>query len=325
MLCFVQFAFAQHEGHKDSATQKQDKKDVNIPETPVANKEVANEKIEKAGHEIEGPAIKAKPKTVRYDLYVNDTTVNYSGKTRKAIAINGSIPAPTLTFTEGDTAEIYVHNLMNVETSIHWHGVFLPNRFDGVPYLTQMPIKPKSTFIYKFPVIQNGTYWYHSHTELQEQSGMYGALIFNKVNEPKIPAIPVVLSDWTDMNPKEVDRSLHNATDWFAIKKGTTQSYAEAIQKGFFKTKFNNEWKRMNAMDVSDVYYEKFLTNGKPESVQPQFKAGDKVKLRIVDGGASTYFWLTWSGGKITVVGNDGNDVEPVEVEPVDYSSFRNL
>jgi FtsP/CotA-like multicopper oxidase with cupredoxin domain len=255
------------------------------------------------------------PKTVRYDLYVTDTLVNFTGKKKQAIAINGSIPAPTLVFTEGDTAEVYVHNLMDGETSIHWHGVFLPNRFDGVPYMTQMPIKGHSTYLYKFPVIQNGTYWYHSHTRLQEQSGMYGALIFNKVNESKMPAIPVVLSDWTDMNPKEVDRSLHNASDWFAIKKGAVQSYGEAIGKGYLKTKVANEWKRMNAMDVSDVYYERFLSNGKPVSEYPQFKAGDKVKLRIVDGGASTYFWLTWSGGKITVVGNDGNDVEPVEVD----------
>jgi FtsP/CotA-like multicopper oxidase with cupredoxin domain len=254
-------------------------------------------------------------KVVRYDLYINDTTVNFSGKRKMAMAVNGSIPGPALVFTEGDTAEIYVHNLMNMETSIHWHGVFLPNNMDGVPFLTQMPIQPHTTFLYKFPVIQNGTYWYHSHTMLQEQSGMYGALIFNKKNEPAIPAVPVVLSDWTDMKPEEADRSLHNANDWFAIQKGTTQGYAEAIQKGYFKTKLANEWKRMNAMDVSDVYYDKFLTNGKQVSEQPRFKAGDQVKLRLVGGSSSTYFWLTYSGGKITVVANDGNDVEPVAVD----------
>lgn len=254
-------------------------------------------------------------KTVRYDLYIADTMVNYSGKMKMAMAINGQIPGPVLTFTEGDTAEVYVHNMMDMETSIHWHGVFLPNHMDGVPYLTQMPIKPHSVYLYKFPVIQNGTYWYHSHSMLQEQSGLYGALIFNKREEPAIPVIPVVLSDWTDMKPEEVDRSLHNANDWFAIKKGSTQSYAEAIKKGYFKTKVANEWKRMNAMDVSDVYYEKFLTNGKAIAEYPDFKAGDHVKLRIVGGGSSTYFWLTYSGGKITVVANDGNDVVPVEVD----------
>ncbi|MFC5269567.1 multicopper oxidase domain-containing protein [Adhaeribacter terreus] len=285
------------------------------PKPPVTNEAVKSEPVEKAGHKIESPGLTSKPKTVRYDLYVEDTLVNFTGKNKKAIAINGSIPAPTLTFTEGDTAEIYVHNKMDVETSVHWHGVFLPNRMDGVPWLTQKPIKPHSTYLYKFPVIQNGTYWYHSHTKLQEQSGMYGALVFLKRNEPEIPAIPIVLSDWTDMKPKEVDRSLHSATDWFAIKKGATQSYAEAIRKGHFTTKLKNEWKRMMAMDVSDVYYEKLLTNGKPVAEATQFKAGDEVKLRVVNGGASTYFWLTYAGGKFTVVANDGNDVEPVEAD----------
>src|SRR5450755_864403 len=119
---------------------------------------------------------------VIYHLYISDTVVNYTGKIRKALAINGSIPGPTLTFTEGDTAEVYVHNLLRVGTSVHWHGIFVPNQFDGVPYLTQMPIKPGDTHLYKFAIIQNGTYWYHSHSKLQEQSGMYGALILNKRN-----------------------------------------------------------------------------------------------------------------------------------------------
>ncbi len=255
------------------------------------------------------------PRTVRYDLYIADTMVNFSGKTKRAIAVNGQIPMPTLTFTEGDTAEIYVHNNLNEETSLHWHGLFLPNQYDGVPNLTQMPIKAHTTHLYKFPIIQHGTHWYHSHTELQEQIGMYGMFIMNKRKEWDIPTLPVVLSDWTDMKPEEVNRSLHNATDWFAVKKGTTQSYAEAIKGGHLKTKLTNEWKRMNAMDVSDVYYEKFLINGKNVNEQPQFKSGDKVRLRIANGGASSYFWLTYSGGKITVVATDGNDVEPVEVD----------
>ena len=255
------------------------------------------------------------PRTVRYDLYIRDTIVNFTGKSKRAIAVNGQIPMPTLTFTEGDTAEIWVHNELNEETSLHWHGLFLPNQYDGVPNLTQMPIKPHTTHLYKFPIIQHGTHWYHSHSGLQEQIGMYGSFIMNKREEWDIPTIPVVLSEWTDMNPKEVERSLHAATDWFAIKKGTTQSYAEAIKTGHFKTKVANEWKRMNAMDVSDVYYDKFLINGKNQNEQPQFKAGDKVRLRIANGGASDYFWLTYSGGKITVVASDGNDVEPVEVD----------
>lgn len=255
------------------------------------------------------------PRTVRYDLYIRDTMVTYGKKPKRAIAVNGQIPMPTLTFTEGDTAEIYVHNELNEETSLHWHGLFLPNRMDGVPFLTQMPIKPHSTYLYKYPIVQHGTHWYHSHSKLEEQIGMYGAFIMKKRKEWDIPTIPVVLSEWTDMNPEEVHRSLRSATDWFAIEKGTTQSYAEAIKGGHLKTKLTNEWKRMNAMDVSDVYYDNFLINGKNQNEQPQFKAGDKVRLRIANGGASDYFWLTYSGGKITVVATDGNDVEPVEVD----------
>lgn len=254
-------------------------------------------------------------KIVRYDLYVKDTTVNFSGKPKRAIAVNGQIPMPTLTFTEGDTAEIYVHNELNEETSLHWHGLFLPNKYDGVPNLTQMPIKAHTTYLYRFAIIQNGTHWYHSHTGLQEQIGMYGSMILNKKREPVIPTVPIILSEWTDLNPKNVHRMLHNASDWFAIQKGTTQSYSEAIKQGYFKTKVANEWKRMTAMDVSDVYYNKFLINGKNESHLSQFKPGDKVRLRISNGGASTYFWLTYAGGKMTVVASDGNDVEPVDVD----------
>ncbi|UKT62743.1 multicopper oxidase domain-containing protein [Pedobacter mucosus] len=258
---------------------------------------------------------KTPPRTVRYDLYIADTTVTYGKKSKRAIAVNGQIPMPTLTFTEGDTALIYVHNNLDEETSLHWHGLFLPNKMDGVPFLTQMPIMPHTTYIYKFPIVQHGTHWYHSHSMLQEQIGMYGAFIMNKRKEWDIPTIPLVLSEWTDMKPEEVHRSLKNATDWFAIQKGTTQSYGEAIKTGHFKTKVNNEWKRMTAMDVSDVYYDAFLINGKNQNEQPQFKAGDKVRLRIANGGASDYFWLNYSGGKITVVATDGNDVEPVEVD----------
>jgi len=254
-------------------------------------------------------------RTIRYDLYIADTLVTFGKKSKRAIAVNGQIPMPTLTFSEGDTAGIYVHNNLDEETSLHWHGLFLPNQYDGVPNLTQMPIKPQTTHLYKFPIIQHGTHWYHSHTGFQEQIGMYGMFIMNKRKEWDIPTIPVVVSEWTDMNPKEVNRSLHNATDWFAIKKGTVQSYAEAIGKGHLNTKLTNEWKRMNAMDVSDVYFDEFLINGKNQNEQPQFKAGDRVRLRIANGGASDYFWLLYSGGKITVVASDGNDVEPVEVD----------
>ncbi len=275
------------------------------------------------GEGVGGEAISFAGKTVRYDLYVTDTIVNFTGKRRHAYAINGQIPAPTLYFTEGDTAEIYLHNnLKKEETSLHWHGVILPNPQDGVPYLTTKRIGPGETHLYKFKVVQNGTYWYHSHSGLQEQAGMYGALVFkkrdNRLMESRYKSIiPVVLSEWTDEKPNEVMRRLHTANDWYAIKKGSVQSYAEAIQHKAFGTKLKNEWLRMKAMDVSDVYYDRFLINGKPEQTieTVRLKAGDKIRLRVVNAGASSYFWLNYGGGKITVVANDGNDVEPVEVD----------
>jgi len=262
-------------------------------------------------------------KVVRYDLTITDTIVNYSGKDKRAIAVNGQIPMPTLTFTEGDTAEIVVHNQLKESTSLHWHGLYVPNKEDGVPYLTQMPIEPGETFTYRFPIIQNGTHWYHSHSGLQEQVGMYGSLILKKKKgDPTfrkgiddVPQVPIILSEWTDIKPENVHRMLHNANDWGGIKKGTVQSYSEAIKARSFGAKFTNEWKRMLAMDVSDVYYDAFLMNGKTESQLSQFKGGDKVRLRISNGGASSYFWLQWAGGKMTVVANDGNDVVPVEVD----------
>jgi len=259
-------------------------------------------------------------KKVRYDLFVRDTIVNYAGKEKHAYAVNGQIPMPELHFNEGDTAEIYVHNELNTETSIHWHGLILPNEQDGVPYLTTAPIRAHSTHLYYFPIVQNGTYWYHSHTKLQEQIGMYGAFIIHKREEQKIAEYTMILSDWTNMKPFEVHRRLHSANDWSAIKKaetqkGAVQSYSDAIADGSLNIKLKNEWKRMLAMDVSDVYYDKFLTNGKEEDAAPQFKAGDKVRLRIINGSSSTYFWLKYAGGKIEVVASDGIDVEPVVVD----------
>jgi len=253
--------------------------------------------------------------TVRYDLDVTDTVVNYTGKTRKAIAINGQLPAPTLHFTEGDTAEIHVHNHMHHETSIHWHGILLPNEQDGVPYLTTAPIKGMSTHVYRFPIRQSGTYWYHSHTMLQEQIGLYGAFIIHKRNERPVNEEVMLLSDWSDENPHQIERSLHRATDWYGIRKGAAQSYGEGLMSGHLGTKFVNEWKRMHAMDVSDVYYGRFFVNGHAEEQRQHYRKGDKVRVRIINGSSSTYFWLTYSGGPLTVVASDGADVEPVTVD----------
>ena len=142
---------------------------------------------EKMADEIVGNTVNLQPgKTVVHHLYVKDTMVNYTGRNKRAIAINGSIPSPTLTFIEGDTAEIWLHNQLKEETSIHWHGIILPNQFDGVPFLTTKRIGPGDTYVYKFRIVQNGTYWYHSHSALQEQIGMHGALILKKRNESEI-------------------------------------------------------------------------------------------------------------------------------------------
>jgi FtsP/CotA-like multicopper oxidase with cupredoxin domain len=252
---------------------------------------------------------------VRYDLKIDEKLVNYSGKTVKALSINGQMPAPTLEFTEGDIAEIHVFNNLNEESSLHWHGILLPNEQDGVPYLTTTAIAPKTGHVFRFPIKQNGTYWYHSHSNMQEQRGLFGALIIHKKDEPKMPEYTVLLSDWTDESPQEVHRSLKSMNDYYAIKKDSVQSYGEAARAGAISAKFKQEWDRMGAMDVSDVYYNAFLTNGKKVDSQPNFKAGDKVRLRIINGSASTYFWLQFAGGEMSVVASDGIDVEPVTVD----------
>lgn len=261
-------------------------------------------------------------KTVEYDLYVRNAPVNFTGVTRPAMTINGSIPGPVLYFTEGDTAVIRVHNLMDTETSFHWHGLLVPNDQDGVPYLTSAPVKPHTTHTYTFPIIQNGTYWYHSHSGLQEQSGLYGAFVVRKRPgdparraEDALPEYTLVLSDWTNENPHEVNRKLHTGSDWFSIRKGSVQSYWEALRAGYLGAKLTSEWKRMNPMDVSDVYYERFLLNGSPQASLPRLKGGDRIRLRIVNGASSTYFWLRYAGGKIRVVASDGKDVVPVDVD----------
>lgn len=255
------------------------------------------------------------PKITTVHLYIGDTIVNYTGKARHALAINGRLPAPELHFTEGDTAEIYVHNTLHTETSIHWHGLILPNQYDGVPYLTTAPIEAGTTHLYRFPLVQSGTYWYHSHTGLQEQKGMYGAFIIHKRNARPEKEYTLLLSDWTDQHPMQVDRSLHNATDWYAIKKKSTQNYLQAVKEGYVKTKFINEWKRMLAMDVSDVWYDRLLANGRPVDSSLHFSKGDTVRLRIINGSSSTYFWIKWAGGKMDVIANDGAEVVPVPVD----------
>ncbi len=249
-------------------------------------------------------------------LVVDDTIMNISDKNKKVITINGQFPAPALHFTIGDTVEITVINKMHHETSIHWHGLILPNEQDGVPYLTTAPIKGMKKHVYRFILKQTGTYWYHSHTMLQEQIGMYGAFIIHDTIKSNYDHEEVlILSDWSNENPHQIERSLHFATDWYNLKKNATQNYYEAVRDGYLKTKFVNELKRMHAMDVSDVWYNKYLMNGQTNNNKPAYKKGDKIRLRVINGSASTYFWLNSGVGKFKVIASDGIEVVPVEID----------
>ncbi len=255
-------------------------------------------------------------KRVTYDLYIKDSIVNYSNKPAHAMAINGQIPGPELQFTEGDTAYITVHNLMSAETSLHWHGILIPNQYDGVPYLTTVPIKPNTSHVFVFPLKQTGTYWYHSHSMLEEQSGLYGSIVIHPQKKAvQFPEQVLLFSDWTDKKPSQVLRMLKRQTDWFAIQKGSVQSYGEAASKGYFSDKLKQEWMRMPAMDISDVKYDRFLVNGTTGADLSKFTPGETVRLRLIDGSSSTYFWIQFAGGKMTVVAADGLEVKPVVVD----------
>ena len=258
---------------------------------------------------------KSKEGVVTYKLTVDYKNVFIAGKNKKAMAINNSIPAPTLYFKEGDKAVVYVRNKMDVETSIHWHGILLPNFEDGVPYLTSPPIRPGKMHKFEFVLKQPpGTYWYHSHTGLQEQEGLFGAIVI----EPKRKTINyshdlvVVLSDWTDENPNEVLRSLKRGNEWYSIKKNTLLSLFHVLKKGALGAQLEMWKQRMPGVDISDIYYPAFLVNGKTEQIYPQFKAGDKVRFRVINAAASTYFWLSFGGKKPLLISADGLDVQPV-------------
>ena len=250
-----------------------------------------------------------------YHLTIDKKIVNITGKEVIGMAINGTIPGTTLRFTEGEYAKIHVTNNMDVETSVHWHGLLLPNFYDGVPYLNTPPIAPGEIFTYKFALKQSGTYWYHSHTMLQEQSGVYGSIII----EPKEKTLDydkdlvIVLSDWTDDKPMNVLRNLKRGNEWFGIKKGTATPLNRVIAQGALGAQFNFWRQRMESADIADVYYPAFLTNGQKTNEYPEFKAGDKVRVRMINAAASTYFWLTFGGETPLLISNDGLDVVPVQ------------
>jgi FtsP/CotA-like multicopper oxidase with cupredoxin domain len=258
--------------------------------------------------------IQAQAATVEYGLTIAQQEVNITGKPARGMTINGGIPGPTLRFKEGDIARIHVHNKMSVETSIHWHGVLVPPDMDGVPYVSFPPIRPGTTFTYEFPIRQSGTYWYHSHTSLQEQSGIYGSIVIEpRQNGPKPDrGYVVLLSDWTDEDPHEVNRTLKRGSEWYALEKGSGQSILGAARLGMLGDYFKRELQRMPAMDIADVAYDLFLANGEPESTL-HAEPNETVRLRIIDGSATTYFHLEFAGGPMTIVAADGLDVQPVK------------
>lgn len=249
-----------------------------------------------------------------YNLTIEKNETTLAGVTAKGMTINGSIPGPVLEFSEGDLAIINVTNKMEVETSVHWHGLILPNFYDGVPYLTTPPIEPGATFQYRIPINQSGTYWYHSHTMLQEQKGVYGSIMI----QPREKTLEydkdlvVVLSDWTNEKPMNVLRNLKRGNEWYQVKKGTAVPLSRVVKEGAFGAQLKFWRDRMEGADIADIYYPAFLTNGKSLAAYQDFKPGEKVRLRFINASASTYYWMDFGGGNPMVVSGDGIDVEPV-------------
>ncbi|MFL5783508.1 MAG: multicopper oxidase domain-containing protein [Bacteriovoracaceae bacterium] len=257
-------------------------------------------------------------KVVRYELKIGREKVNLSGKKSVdfALAVNHSIPAPTLEFTEGDEAEIVVVNDSDEdEVSIHWHGILLDPYMDGVPYVNTPPIYPGKSHTFKFKLRQHGTYWYHSHTNVQEQKGVYGAIVIHP-KERKISYdrdIVGVLSDWTDENPTQVLKNLRKDGEYYLYKKHTIRSFLGAWKAKSLENYLYNEMTRMGGMDLSDVGYDAFLINGKRSSKIPDLRPGEKVRLRIINAAASSYFYVSLGQIPMKIISADGTDVKPHE------------
>jgi hypothetical protein len=253
--------------------------------------------------------------TIDYDLTIARQQLNITGEPAWAMTINGALPGPTLRFSEGDLARIRVHNAMPEETSIHWHGILVPPDMDGVPLLSFPPIAPGSTFTYEFPLRQSGTYWYHSHSGMQEQSGIYGAIVIppREPEEYQVDREEVILfSDWTNEDPHEVMRTLKRGSERFALEKGSAQSLIGAARLGQLGAFFERERQRMPAMDIADVAYDYFLANGAPE-IALIAAPGETLRLRLINGSSTSYFFLEFSGGPLRIISADGQPVETIE------------
>jgi len=264
----------------------------------------------------------------QFNLNYSETPVNLTGKERIATAINGAIPAPVLRFKEGDTVTLNVTNNMPVDTSIHWHGLILPSAQDGVPNISDgfKGIKPGETFRYQFPIKQSGTYWYHSHSGFQEQTGAYGAIVIDPIKPPPYHYdrdYVVLLSDWSDEDPNNIYHKLKKLSHYYNFRERTVSEALAEINASGWKKFWSNRgmWNdmRMSDRDISDVtgYTYSFLTNGQTPDTgwTGLFKKGEKVLLRFINAAAMTFFDVRIPGLKMTVVASDGQTIQPVTVD----------
>ena len=261
-----------------------------------------------------------------FELFIGELPVNITGASRTAMAINGSIPGPILRWREGDTVTLRVRNRLKEDTSIHWHGIILPANMDGVPGLSFHGIAPDGMYEYKFKVHQNGTYWYHSHSGLQEQIGVYGALVID-AKEPEPFSYDrdyvVLLSDWTDENPARVLAKLKKQSDYYNHHKRTVGDFIDDVSEMGWSAAVADRkmWAemKMSPTDLADVsgYTYTYLMNGQaPDGNWTGiFKPGEKIRLRFINASAMTYFDVRIPGLKMTVVAADGQYVKPVSID----------
>ncbi|MBR9857072.1 MAG: copper resistance system multicopper oxidase [Gammaproteobacteria bacterium] len=261
-----------------------------------------------------------------FDLVIDETPVNFTGKARMATTINGSIPGPTLRMREGDEVTIRVTNRLKEHTSIHWHGIILPYQMDGVPGISFPGIAPGETFTYRFKLEQSGSYWYHSHSGMQELTGMYGGLIIDPAEGDSIQAERehlVLLSDWTDENPMRVFGKLKNQGDLYNFNQPTVFDFFRDVSTDGLKTALNKRqmWNemRMSPTDLADLSSQTltYLMNGTAPAGNwtALFKPGERVRLRFINGAGNTFYDVRIPGLKMTVVQADGLNVAPVTVD----------
>ncbi len=260
--------------------------------------------------------VKPTGKTVEYDLNIDYKEVNYTGKKATAIAINNGIAGPTLYFIEGDSAIIRIHNKLKTETSIHWHGILVPNRKDGVSYLNTPPILAGETYTFRFPILQSGTYWYHAHN-IQEQIGLHGSIIIQR-QKPTIKVdkeVVLLISDWADEGAGSIIKNLKRRNEWYSIRKNNIQSLDRIIKNNALGAYLKQSFQRMPPMDISDIAYDKFFINGLTTSSLEEIKPNEKIRVRVINAGTSSYFNLNFAGGDMEIVSNDGQDIQPIKVK----------